>query len=299
MTLVDTIFSPRKPGLAGLLAAAYLVSSPGCNREPPDTKPGGAAPAAAGLHRVVSLSSPATRFVLAIGAGAQLVGADAASVRMPELSGLRVVDLESAPELSPDLVLVPEEPSPGSPAAAALAHRGAKIAAFAPHSFEDALVLVRDIGRDLVGEAQTSRFEAAFSRPLAKIGGESHGQPRPRVVAVVSFEPLVIAGGHSFETDLIEIAGGQSVTHPGNEPRLPIDADRWSALSPDLVLVIGPRPASPRAEQALRNALPPGPDVAFFPFDPLFWLAASDEPARRLRAVIEPIAARMALEAKR
>jgi hypothetical protein len=45
-------------------------------------------------------------------------------------------------------------------------------------------------------------------------------------------------------------------------------------------------------EQAVRNTLPPGAAVAFFSFDPGFWIDASDEPARRLRAVIEPIAAR-------
>src|SRR5262249_55752879 len=146
---------------------------------------------------------------------------------------------------------------------------------------------------------QADRFEAAFSRPLAEIGGDSHGQPRPRVVAVVSFDPLVIAGGHSFETDLIEIAGGHSVTHPGPQPRLAVEADRWGGLAPDPVLVIGPAPASPRDEQSVRNTLPPQSDVAFFAFDPGFWIDASDEPARRLRAVIAPIAARMAPTAKR
>ena len=50
--------------------------------------------------------------------------------------------------------------------------------------------------------------------------------------------------------------------------------------------MIGPPPASPRDEQAVRNALPPGAQVAFFSFDPGFWIDASDEPARRLRAVI-------------
>src|SRR2546427_795980 len=39
--------------------------------------------------------------------------------------------------------------------------------------------------------------------------------------------------------------------------------------------------------------------VAFFPFDPTFWLDASDEPARRLRSLIEPIATSMALRATR
>jgi iron complex transport system substrate-binding protein len=282
-----------RDALLGLGTLALLAA---CERETPAAPaPGGDA---RGLNRVVSLSPLATRFVLAIGARGRLVAADSVSAQLPELAGLPAVDLRGAADLSPDLVLVPDTPEPGNPAALALHRRGARIAEFAPHDFEDALMLVRGVGAELVGPAQASRFEADFSRPLARIGGQSEGRPRPRVVALVSVDPLVIAGGHSFETDLIEIAGGTSVTHPGEEPRLAIDADRWRELAPDLVLVIGAPPASPREDQALRNALPPGAEVAFFAFDSSFWLDASDDPARRLRTVIEPLSARLARRAR-
>jgi iron complex transport system substrate-binding protein len=272
---------------------ALTLAALGCDRGAPEPAP---APTKTPVNRVVSMSPLATRFMLAIGAQSRLVAADALSAELPGLAGLPAVDLGSALAYRPELVLVPEAPVPGDPDAAALHRSGARIAVFAPHSFEDVVALLHEVGVDLVGLEQASRFEAAFSRPLAKIGGESHGEPRPRVVAVVSFDPLVIAGGHSFETDLIEIAGGTSVTHPGAEPRLAIAPERWRDLAPDLVLVIAEAPRSRRDEQALRNAIPPGPEVAFFPFDPAFWLTASDEPARRLRAVIEPIAAKMERE---
>lgn len=268
-----------------------MLAALGCDRGAPEPA---RAPSKTAVSRVVSLSPLATRFVLAIGAGSQLVAADAASTALPELAGLPSVDLVGTLEHRPDLVLVPEDPPPGDAAAAALQRSGARIATFAPHDFEDVTALLHDVGAALVGAQEAERFRAAFSRPLAKIGGASADQPRPRAVAVVSFDPLVIAGGHSWETDLIEIAGGTSVTHPGPETRIAIGADRWQELAPDLVLVIGAPPASPRAEQALRNALPASAEVAFYAFDPAFWIDASDEPARRLRAVIEPVSARMA-----
>jgi ABC-type hemin transport system substrate-binding protein len=275
--------------LGGVLVAL------GCERGAPDPAP---APARTSVTRVVSLTPLASRFVIAIGASHRLLAVDPASAELPELSGLPAVDLAGALEHQPDLVLVAEDPPPGSPAAVALHRSGARIATFAPHDFEDVLALIRDVGAELVGADEASRFQAAFARPLARIGGSSEGQARPRVVAVVSFDPLVIAGGHSFETDLIEIAGGTSVTHPGEEPRLAIGADRWRDLAPDLVLVIGAPPAAPEAEQALRNTLPTGADVAFYAFDPSFWIDGSDEPARRLRAVIEPVSARIAARSR-
>jgi len=224
--------------------------------------------------------------VLAIGAGDRLVAVDAGSAELSGAHGLPIADLDSAARFDADLVLVGTLPDPGRLVS------GARVVEFAPHDFEDVLPLVREIGGELVGAETATRFERAFARPLAKIGGESGGEHRPRVVAVVRLDPLEIAGGHSFETDLIEIAGGQSVTHPGEENRIAITADRWAELAPDLVLVIGAPPASARDEQAVRNALPPGAQVAFFTFDPGFWIDASDEPARRLREVIAPIARR-------
>jgi ABC-type Fe3+-hydroxamate transport system substrate-binding protein len=244
------------------------------------------------VQRVVSLAPLATRFVVAIGARDRLIAVDAESAKLPGISDLPTAELDTAARFGADLVLVAALPDPQT--TAALERSGARITEFAPHDFEDVIPLVRELGAALVGAEAATEFESAFSNPLAAIGGASGGQPRPRVVAVVGFDPLEIAGGHSFETDLIEIAGGHSVTHPGEEVRLAIAADRWSALAPDLVLVIGAPPASRHDEQAVRNALPPGAAVAFFPFDREFWIDASDEPARRLRALIEPIAARQA-----
>src|SRR6185295_2913567 len=126
-----------RDALLELGALALLLVA--CERETPAAPaPGERAPA---LNRVVSLSPLATRFVLAIGARSRLVAADAVSAQRPELAGLPAVDLRSAADLSPDLVLVPENPEPGDPAALALHRRGARIAEFAPHDFEDALAL--------------------------------------------------------------------------------------------------------------------------------------------------------------
>lgn len=275
--------------VASLVVGLVVGLATGCDREASESSAEADRPVA-----VASLSRLATRFVLAIGAGRQLVAIDAASAELDGVDGLPVTDLAGAAAFGPDIVLVPADPDPREPIIAALVARGARVVPFAPHDFEDVLALVREVGRTIVGAERASRFEVALSRPLARIGGSSRGQPRPRVVAVVGFDPLVVAGGHSFETDLIEIAGGHSVTHPGETSRREIRADEWASLSPDLVLVIGERPDSPRVEQAWRNVLPEGAEVSFFPLDPEFWLEDATEPARRLRARIAARAERLA-----
>lgn len=250
---------------------------------------------AASPRRVVALSPQASGFVVAIGARHALVGVDEASRRLPALAELPLLTWEDVADLDPDLVLVPAAPQAGDPVAERLRAQGARWVEFAPHSLEDVFELCRTVGALLVGAAEALRFETQMARPLAAIGGSSFGQPRPRVVAVVGLDPLELAGGHSFETDLIEIAGGSSLTHGGSEPRLAVSLDELARYGADLVLVVSPSEMAPAERRAARDRLPPGARIEFFPLDrDFFWLRDPTEQAARLRAVIEPLSRELA-----
>ena len=243
-----------------------------------------------GPRRVVALSPQASGFVAAIGARHVLVGVDEASRRDATLAELPVVTWEGVADLDPDLVLVSAAPAAGDPVVERLRAQGARWVEFAPHSLEDVFELCRTVGALLVGAAEALRFETEMARPLASIGGASFGQPRPRVLAVVELDPLELAGGHSFETDLIEIAGGSSLTHGGSEPRLTASLDEITRYGADLVLVVTPAEMTPAEQRAARDRLPPGARVEFFPLDrEVFWLRDPTQQAAQLRAVIEPL----------
>lgn len=283
----------HRGGLRLLLLA--LVATGGCDASPPQPAPAQTRPperAALQRERVVSLSPLATRFAMALGAERALVAVDEVSGRLPGLEALPVARPESAADHAPDLVLLPpeagDEPAPG-----AIDPGEAKWVVFAPHELEEVFALTRTLGARLVGAVEAQRFEARVARPLAAVGGASFGRTRPRVVAVVDLDPVVIAGGHSFETDLIEIAGGRSVTHASGEPRQRVGPGDWSVLAPDLIWVLGPEPLSPEERSAALGHLPVEVPIAFFPVDAAtFWLAEDPtEAARRLRALIEPLSA--------
>jgi ABC-type Fe3+-hydroxamate transport system substrate-binding protein len=139
----------------------------------------------------------------------------------------------------------------------ALRAAGAELVEFAPHDLEDVFELCRRVGGQLVGTANALRFETELARPLAQIGGSSFGLARPRVIAVVGLDPLELAGGHSFETDLIEIAGGRSLTHGGDEPRLALRSEQLAEYAPDLILVVvSPVELTPAEQRAAHDALP-------------------------------------------
>lgn len=238
---------------------------------------------------VVSLDPLATRLVLALGAGGQLAAVDAASAQaLPELAEVARTDLARALHFEPTLVLTATLDATASAQAQQLRAAGVRVIELAPHDLEEVAAAIREIGSLLVGDVRAMRFETELTRPLAAIGGASFGQPRPRTLAVVGFDPLEVAGGHSFETDLIEIAGGQSVTHPGEEWRRTLAPDSWRDLAPDLVLVVAADEPTEEARAAARAALPADVPVEFFAFEgPAFWLGDPTEPARRLRAIVE------------
>jgi iron complex transport system substrate-binding protein len=239
---------------------------------------------------VVSLSPAASDFLIAVGAGDQIVGVDLASARIPELSQLPVLDLVRAGEVAPDLIVWPGTPAVEEPLAEELRGAGLEVVVYQPHSFDEAFALCRELGARLVGAARASSVEVALSRQLAAIGGASFGRPRPRVAAVIVAEPLEFAGGHSFVTDLIEIAGGRSVTHGGAEQRIAFGAEQLKAFAPDLLLVVSPNEISEKERPAIQQTLPAGYRIAFFSFDAeRFWTGEAIEAARRLRAVIEPL----------
>jgi len=217
-----------------------------------------------------------------------LVGVDAESSALPGHADLPVVDLESAHNLAPDIVLIPDLVAVGDVAARSLELAGARLVEFAPHDFEDVFALCRELGAQLVGIASATLFERRIARPLAIVGGISPPLGRARVVAVIGFEPLELAGGHSFQTDLIEIAGGTSVTHGGEESRIAMTPGRWDEFSPDLVLVSTTVELSLAEREVARSLIPERFRVEFFAFDPeTFWLREPAREAERLRVLIK------------
>jgi hypothetical protein len=236
--------------------------------------------------RVVSLSVQATRVVQELGQGARLVAVDEASARLPGLEALPLTDGETLGRFDPDIVLAPTSEL-------AAAHRAAPHAEWMEvdvHDFDDGWALCHAIGALLGRTEEARRFVQRRSRPLAEIAAESFGKRRPRVVAVLRLDPLEVAGGHSFATDLIEMAGGESVTHGSEAPRLEWTAARLAAAAPELVVLVGPRAGTKDSRRELRRRLGPGPPIEILPLDlEQVWLSEGARAARMLRRWIAPI----------
>lgn len=245
--------------------------------------------ALASRARIVSLSPLSTRFLVELGVGARIVAVDPASTALPGFEGLPITSLAEASRFDPDYVIAPALPAD---AAALVARSGpdpgaTRIVEFAPHDLEDVFALCRSLGGPLVGDEEALQLERRIARPLALVGGQSPPEGRPGVVAIVDSSPLVIAGGHSFETDLIEIAGGTSLTHGSDDVRRPIDREALARLDPDLILVMTTPEPEPARQERIALELGEHAPVVFFPFPTEgFWLDEPERIAARLHGLI-------------
>lgn len=268
--------------LRALLVAAMLLGcSPERERQPNPPRP---------TVRVVSLSPAASEVLLDLGAEGALIAVDSASHDLGGLGELPVVDLAASVDLAPDFVVVPTLMGGDQVIAERLREAGSDVVEFAPHDFDDAYRLCRTLGLRLGRVEEAQAFVRDHSRELALLSAASFGYQRPRVAAVVGVSPLEIAGGHSFTTDLIEIAGAESVTHGNDDLRVSMSPAELLAAAPDLVLVTSPAPMSEAERRQVRELLGDGPEVAYMAFDRQhFWLHDAVDTARQMRELVQPL----------
>lgn len=184
---------------------------------------------------VLSLSPLGTRALLAMGLEDGIAVVDAESRALLP----RAVEPPRDPDARPPrLALVPPLFERLSPEVDAWLGRAERVVVVDPHDFDDARELYDEIG---VALGEPARAEATWRRVadlLGPIGTESAGPDRPCVVVVVALEPLQLAGGHSFESNVLELLGAESATHDLSEDhRIAGDPQTIRAAAPDLVLV--------------------------------------------------------------
>lgn len=227
-------------------------------------------------HSIMSLSPLGTRAVIAMGLAKRMAIADPASRALLPAPD----DLSTDPRaVRIQLALVPPRLEPLAPELEALLARAERIVVVDPHDLDEARALYEEIGDALDPRAKSDAIQRRIADLLGEFGARSTSRDRPCVVTIVGLAPFALAGGHSFESNVLEILGAESATHDQTAThRVEADRDTVRSFAPDLVLVTADD-VSPRALEALARELAPLDVVpAFFDPEPI-WLA--DQAAAR------------------
>jgi iron complex transport system substrate-binding protein len=193
-------------------------------------------------QRIVSLVPSATEIIFALGGEGRLVGRtdfcdypEAARTKTT-VGGMVNPNLETIATLKPDLVIAT---SSGNTVETfnQLTRLGIPVYQVGAERMAEVKDVVRRLGVLTGREAAAPPLIDELDRRVAAVRDAVKRFPRPRVLYVLWPEPLIVPGGRSLVTELIDIAGGASITAQDADdyPRYSLEAA--VAKSPDIIVL--------------------------------------------------------------
>jgi iron complex transport system substrate-binding protein len=197
---------------------------------------------AAPPRRIVSLVPSVTETLFAIGGQDLLVGVTdfcdypPAARAKPRVGGMLAPSLETIAALRPDLVVA--TPAGNREETFGQLER-LKIPVYVvnPVRLQDVLDLTSRLG-DLAGrDAAGSRLAASLGTRIRAVGARVAHRSRPRVLYVLWPDPLIVPGRGALVSELLDVAGGESVTADQSQdyPRMSLEAA--IARSPEIIVL--------------------------------------------------------------
>jgi iron complex transport system substrate-binding protein len=184
-------------------------------------------------HRVICLMPTVTDTVFALGAGDDVVAISdytkypAEALKKPSIGDLIKPSIETILALQPDLVIGMQPKGPME-VTDQLERAGIPIFLTSPHGIAGIFHSVETIGMALNRTQQADALVHNLQQRVDAVRARVKGQTAPRVFMPIWYDPITTIGKNAFITEIIEAAGGRSVTDDlGTE---------WPQISMEVVL---------------------------------------------------------------
>jgi len=207
-------------------------------------------------QRIVSVAPSVTETLFALGLGERVVGVSSYCQYPPEarqkekVGGYINPSLEKIMGLQPDLVIGIAE---GDLRAFVDKLSGLKIPVYIvdPKNVSRVITSIRNIGRVTFSSAAAQRVTRAMEARIQAVQDKVRGRPRPRVLHVLNFDPLISAGKGTFVDDLIRLAGGRNVAEnaQGQYPRFSLE--EILVQDPQVIVLASMKSQDPLTRQRL------------------------------------------------
>jgi iron complex transport system substrate-binding protein len=188
-------------------------------------------------HRVICLMPTVTDTVFALGGADDVVGISdytkypAAALKKPSVGDLINPSIETIISLHPDLV-IGTQPKGSMAVTEQLERAGIPIFLVSPHGIAGIFHSIETIGTALNRAPQAEALNQRLQQRVDAVRARTKGLPAPRVFMPIWYDPITTIGRNAFITEIIEAAGGRSVTDD-----LPTE---WPQISMEIVLERAP-----------------------------------------------------------
>jgi ABC-type Fe3+-hydroxamate transport system substrate-binding protein len=188
-------------------------------------------------HRIICLVPSITDAVFALGAADDVVAISdyvqypAKAKKKPSVGSISNPSMETILSLHPDLVL--GMPHQNQQAVLDQLQRfGIPIYIVDPHGITGILRSVTSLGQAIGREPQAATLVRQLQQRIDAVRASVKGKPVVDLYMPVSYDPVITIGKGSFITDIIEAAGGRSITSD--------IAQEWPHISMEIVIARAP-----------------------------------------------------------
>jgi ABC-type Fe3+-hydroxamate transport system substrate-binding protein len=194
-------------------------------------------------HRVICLMPTVTDTAFALGAGDDVVAISdytkypAAALKKPSVGDLINPSIETILSLHPDLVIGTQPKGPME-VTDQLERAGIPIFLVSPHGMAGIFLSIESIGRALNRTPQADALVHSLQQRVDAVKDRTKGLPAPRVFMPIWYDPITTIGKNAFITEVIEAAGGRSVTDDLSAEWPQISMEVVLERTPDALLLV-------------------------------------------------------------
>jgi iron complex transport system substrate-binding protein len=194
-------------------------------------------------HRVICLMPTVTDTVFALGAGDDVVAISdytkypAAALKKPSVGDLIKPSIETILSLHPDLVIGTQPKGPME-VTDQLERAGIPIFLVSPHGIAGIFQSIESVGMALNRTPQADALVHSLQQRVEAVRVRTKDLPAPKIFMPIWYDPITTIGKNAFITEVIEAAGGRSVTDDLSTEWPPISMEVVLERAPDALLLV-------------------------------------------------------------
>lgn len=194
-------------------------------------------------NRIISLAPSVTETLYFLGAQDRLIGVTtqcdwpAEVVKKPRIGDLLNPNYEVILAAKPDLIIASTAGNDRD-AVLKLSNLGLPVFVTAPRTVEKILETVQQIGRITDCAAQAEILVAGMKKRLDQVSERLSGLPTTSAFFITWFEPLLTPGKNTFETDVLRLAGIESITASLDDFYPRYSVEQVVTKNPDVILTV-------------------------------------------------------------
>ena len=194
------------------------------------------------VERAVSLAPNLTEIVFAVGAGDRLVGVTTfcnypeEAQKIQKIGDTQMPNIENIIALKPQVVLV-STASQMENFSRTLDAQAINVFVTNPNSLDDIYKTIRQIGEIFGKDEKAQQVVDELKKRVANVETKTNSAKETKVFLQISKEPLFTVGRDSFMTDLINRAGGVSVTASSAAAYPNLSKETAFALNPEAIIL--------------------------------------------------------------